>query len=290
MLDVALGELTRCRAHDLLAQQLRLGVEQGHGILQLIAEPEGPAGLIEATASPHAAREGLIDEPAVGEEVEVRVRRLHVDRAERAVPERPDGFERRPRLLGAAEPLDQGARVCEITSRAERERDLARLAVAELDHDLHPEARVERGADATRQAFAQHARRARRRSVAPEQLEAIAADAPVVLAAIEKRDPRCELGIVGVAREQARSLRIELGDHVRCVRLAARTEHEIEHGGHRDPARFSRGVVQLEHHELHGRIDRHVRGQLARDAALGDLEHAVAEPVTRGVRGRRRHR
>ena len=41
-------------------------------------------------------------------------------------------------------------------------------------------------------------------AVAAEELEPVAADGALLLAAVEERDPRRELAAVGVAREQAR--------------------------------------------------------------------------------------
>ena len=81
----------------MLAQQARLGVDERHHVLQLVAETERPARLIEAAARPDTAGERLVQQPAVGQQVERRVGRLDVDRAERVVPVLPDRFERAPR-------------------------------------------------------------------------------------------------------------------------------------------------------------------------------------------------
>ena len=47
-------------AEKMLAGQGRLGVDQRHHILQLIAEAIGAAGLIKAGAPPEPAAKGLI--------------------------------------------------------------------------------------------------------------------------------------------------------------------------------------------------------------------------------------
>jgi hypothetical protein len=52
VLDVAFDELATCRQQDLLARQSRIRVQQRKRILQLIAETERAARLVEATASP----------------------------------------------------------------------------------------------------------------------------------------------------------------------------------------------------------------------------------------------
>ena len=60
MLDVAFAKLMRGGAEKMLAGQGRLGVDQRHHILQLIAEAVGTAGLIKAGAPPEPAAKGLI--------------------------------------------------------------------------------------------------------------------------------------------------------------------------------------------------------------------------------------
>jgi len=50
MLDIAFAELMGGGAQEMRAGEGRLGMEQGHHILQLVAEAEGAAGLIEAAA------------------------------------------------------------------------------------------------------------------------------------------------------------------------------------------------------------------------------------------------
>ena len=82
---------TNCRlAHSeqVLAQQRGLRVHQRHRVLQLVAEAEGAARLVVAAARPDAAGERLVQQPAVGQQVERRIGRLHLHRAERVVPVR----------------------------------------------------------------------------------------------------------------------------------------------------------------------------------------------------------
>ena len=57
VLHVALDELPRRGAQQLLAQHLRPGEDEREHVLQLIAEAERAARLIERRPSPHAARE-----------------------------------------------------------------------------------------------------------------------------------------------------------------------------------------------------------------------------------------
>ena len=61
MLHVAFAELMGGGAEEVFAEETRFGVDQRHAILQLIAEAEGAAGLIEAGARPDAATERLVE-------------------------------------------------------------------------------------------------------------------------------------------------------------------------------------------------------------------------------------
>ena len=81
MLDVSLDELAAGGAEKMLAEQAGLGVDNGHRVLQLIPKTERAARLIEPGARPHPAGQGLVDQPAVGQEINGRVRCFKVDRA-----------------------------------------------------------------------------------------------------------------------------------------------------------------------------------------------------------------
>ena len=105
VLHVPLAELAARGTEQMFAQQARLGMHEGHRILQLIAKAERAAGLVEPRSRPHAAGERLVNEPAVGQEVHGRVGRFDVDRAERAAPVMPNPFQgcgRRWRRRGSA--------------------------------------------------------------------------------------------------------------------------------------------------------------------------------------------
>ena len=196
-------------------KQRRLGVHQRHRVLQLVAEAERAARLIEAAAAPHAAGEHLVEQPAVGQEVERGVGRLHVDRAERAAPVAPDALQRRARRPGAAEALHERACVGAVPPRAEGEDDLAAPGRRPSSSgDLHRQARIEARADAAREPRARQARGLRPGSVAARGTRAVAGDRALALAAVEERDPRRELAVVRVAREQRAGLRVDLGDDV----------------------------------------------------------------------------
>jgi hypothetical protein len=150
VLDVALDELPAGAQQQLLAQQLRLAVHQRHRVLQLIAEAESAAGLVVAAARPQATGDRLVQQPAVGQQVQGTVRRLDLDRAERAAPVLLHRVERLRASGRSAKPLHQLIGLVDAATHAEAEHDLARFFVGQVERHLDRRARVERRPDPTR--------------------------------------------------------------------------------------------------------------------------------------------
>ena len=98
VLHVALDELSAGGHEQVRAVEIGAAEGQRHHVLQLIAEAEGAAGLIEAGARPQPGADVLVQQPAIHDQVERIVRRVHLDGAERAVPER---LHLDPRVLDA---------------------------------------------------------------------------------------------------------------------------------------------------------------------------------------------
>ena len=73
----------------------------------MVSKTERAAGLIKSAASPHAAGQHLVQQPAVGQVIQAGVGRLDIDRAQGVVPVSPDALQRRPRVAGAAEAPDR---------------------------------------------------------------------------------------------------------------------------------------------------------------------------------------
>ena len=88
VLDVSLHELARRRPDEVLAGQVRPRQGQGEDVLDLVPESVRPARLVVAGARPEPARDILVEEPAVDEEVEGVVRRRDADGPERLFPGR----------------------------------------------------------------------------------------------------------------------------------------------------------------------------------------------------------
>ena len=189
----------------------RLGMHEGHRVLQLVAEAERAARLIESGARPHAAGERLVDEPAVGQEVDGRVGRFDIDHAERPAPVVPHAFQRPMGAVDAAEPLHELPR---LRLRCRRRRAMKTMSFScpssSVERDLHGGARIESRADAAGESHAAQRRGVRRRAVAAEELGAVAGDRSVRFAAVDKDDAVGELGAVGVAREKRAADRVQL--------------------------------------------------------------------------------
>ena len=91
----------------MFAQEVGLGVQQRHRVLQLIAETEGAPWLVVSVPRPEAARERLVRQPAVGQDIQGRVGGFHMHGAERALPVLPHRFERTMRCGRSPEAMHQ---------------------------------------------------------------------------------------------------------------------------------------------------------------------------------------
>ena len=130
VLHVAFLELPRRRAQDLCARLLRGAVDDGHRVLELVAEAECPARLVEGRPAPHSAGERLIEQPAVQHQVQRRVRRADLDRPEDAIPERADFLQRclHPARSGVGADESPGLALEFLPARAGRRSPPPRLA------------------------------------------------------------------------------------------------------------------------------------------------------------------
>ena len=86
VLHVAFHELSRRREQDVCAADIRTGVDQGEDVLQLISEPERAARLIRSGPCPDPGAQCLVRQPAVHNEIEGIIRRVHADGAEHVIP------------------------------------------------------------------------------------------------------------------------------------------------------------------------------------------------------------
>ncbi|HBF52182.1 MAG TPA: hypothetical protein DDX04_19620, partial [Massilia sp.] len=97
-------------------------MDQGHRILQHVAEAVCAARLVMAAARPHAAGNRLVQQPAVGQHVERRVGRGDAHRAQGLVPPGTQLLERGAGGLGATMLPHQGGQAgARLAARAEQE-------------------------------------------------------------------------------------------------------------------------------------------------------------------------
>ena len=152
MLDVAFEELMGGRAEEMAARDVGPRRDEREHVLELVAEAERAAGLVEARARPHARAERLVQQPPVHEDVEGVVGRVHLHRFQDLVPPR---LHRRPRGVGgldAGVSPDEAPRVLAVTALPEQEHGAAVLARFQRQAHLQRSTRVEAGPETTRQA------------------------------------------------------------------------------------------------------------------------------------------
>jgi hypothetical protein len=136
MLDISLMELTGSAEEEVLSHEARLGVDERHHVLQLIAETEGAPWLVVSIPGPKTARYSLVQEPAIGQEVDGLVGCFHIHCAESVIPVLPDRFERVSRCSRSPEATHQVAGVIGISPCAEPEDDLTFLPISKLEGNL----------------------------------------------------------------------------------------------------------------------------------------------------------
>ena len=227
---VALLELPRRRPQQVLARRLGPAPQQGGGVLELVAEAVRAAALVVPGAAPVAAGERLIFQPAVRQHVDGRVRRVDVERAQRAAPELPHGLERPPGLSRAGVAGAEPAGVGLVVARAQREDDCPLLAGAEVDRGHDRGAGVEAAADAAAEVGAAHRRGVGGAAVSADKLGAVARDRPLALAAQAARQERhavAEVGVVRVAGEDGPRLGVDAGRDVRRALVPLIGQHPL---------------------------------------------------------------
>ena len=284
VLHVAFRELVRRTQQQVVAHALRLRVQHRHRILQLIAETKRAARLIVAAARKKPAGDGLVQQPAVGEHIDRRIGRVHMHRAQRAPPFRTHCGQRFLRDRVSAQALRQPRGIAGITAHAEPEYQRALGIEIEIECQLDRRARIQSGADPSRQPFAPECGRIAQAAVAADELDAVAADAALrrfaIAVCVEKADPIGEFGIVGIAREDRSGLRIDLGDQVRLGSGPQIAEYPFDVTGRRDAPRPRREIANAQLRELDRRLHTDVDDQRAGDAILDVLVNAVTEAVT----------
>src|SRR4030095_5337560 len=86
VLDIAFLKLMLTREYDLTTCHLATAVDQGHHVLQLIAETKRTTRLVERGAGPDSTRECLVEEPPIEHRVQRLVRCFDLDGAKQVIP------------------------------------------------------------------------------------------------------------------------------------------------------------------------------------------------------------
>ena len=235
MLDVAFAELPRRAAQQVRAQLRRLAVDKRHRILQLVTEAVRATRLVEAAARPQPARERLVREPSVGEHVDCAIAGIDLHRVQRAPPVLPHTLERGPGRGRPALALHQSLCFAYVAADAHPEYQLARLARLEIECHMERRAGIHRGAGAVRQVRPAHCGRRLERSVAADELGAIACPRQRLrsrgLVDVEECDAVIELHVVRIARAECATRGIDLGDHVHQRSRAQLAQHPFDIAG-----------------------------------------------------------
>ena len=116
----------------MLAQQFRTRVDERHHVLQLIAEAEGAARLVKTAARENAAGECLVEQPAIGKDVDRRIRCFDLHSSQRFGPVSVHGSARIARCFAAAQALRQRLRVVAIAAGAKAEDDRPRFSIRQI--------------------------------------------------------------------------------------------------------------------------------------------------------------
>ena len=152
MLHVAFDELARSAQQDLFPQPFRGGVSQCQSILQLIAEAKGTAGLVVTAARLNTAGKGLVQQPAIGQQIDGRLRRPYLHFVENTVPVRSHLLQLILQVVLLEVFVQQRFGFFGVLPQPEGEHKAALIAVDQADGRLHRAARIHTGPDFVGQA------------------------------------------------------------------------------------------------------------------------------------------
>ena len=259
-------------------------MHEGHHVLQLIPESVGASGLIEPGPPPEPAAHVLIEQPAVGHDIDRGIGGVHIHRPEGAVPPGPDAFQRGAVGIDAAEAVDQLLHLRGVPADPEAEADFALRAIGQVKRHLQRPAGIHARSDLAREPRAQHGRRHREAAIPAQEFLPVPGDSTGRVVHVEEHDPVRELGVVIIAGQQRPRLQIHLGLHMQQAFLPQVGEDPLPVSCDRQAARPPRNIAQLQHREFDCRIHRHIHPQFRDDPVPGVFENRITKTVADHIR------
>ena len=279
VLDIALDELPARGQQQMGAVQVGACIDQGHHVLELIAEADRAAGLVVAGAAPQARTHRLVQQPPVDDQVERVVGRVHGDRTQDAIPLLGDLAQAILDGLRRSAPLDERSHVVGRHRFAQQEYDASGLGRRQRDLRVQRRARIESGAHAVRQDFEGDARGRIDRSVAAEELRAVTGIRPHGFAAPRKPDASRVVHVPRIARDDGAGAGVDRGDDRQGPARARRTEVPLVVREQAQPPRPVGLVGDRHHHGLDRRVREDEDGGLLFDHRRHALEGGEAGAV-----------
>ena len=167
---------------------------------------------------------------------------------------------------------------------AEQHEDLGPRSGGELEARLQGGARIHAGAGGSLQPVsAVQAGGPVRSAVAAEELGPIGRPRRLPPAEVEEGDPAAELGVPRVAHEERPRLRLQRRDDPGGAGPARGAQRPLGVGGHRQAPGAPGSVLDGQHRDLQGVVERDELDEVELDAVVQVLEPAVAGTVTGDV-------
>ena len=189
----------------------RWEMDEREDVLELVPEAVGATRLVERRARPQPAGQGLVEQPAVEQDVHRSVRGPDPDRPQGGVPVGSDRSQRGAVVEVATAP-DELARGVRVGGLTEQDTHRGPLAGGELEAARQRGARIHARAGRAREAVAAVERgRSVVGTVPPEHLGPIGGPCVLPATEIQERDPIGEVGVPRIARQERVRRRLEIG-------------------------------------------------------------------------------
>src|SRR5450759_2977643 len=246
--------------------------DEGHHVLQLIAETVGSTRLIEGGASPYPTGKRLVEQPAIHQNIHRPVRRGDLYGAEHLVP-LPSDISQDLIKVCRAIATDQFTRVFPPFPLTQKKHDFGAFTGTQLKQRLHRRARIKtRTHSSGKRPASLKCRRPRNHSISTDKFGAVTGPRSLPSAEINKGNSPTELSTPSASREQRSRLRIEFRDNVRRCSAARIPQHPFRKCGHGQATGTPRIVLQNETGDLNGVLNGHKLEQLCQNSLRAILE------------------